>query len=199
MNSLFHQKSLTAVEFFKDLHEIQDQMRVTTGSGESIELAEGFQGAIALIKDCARKGKKLIFIGNGGSAGIASHQAVDYWKNGGIKAITFNDSSLLTCISNDYGYHRVFAEPVRQFAEAGDILIAISSSGSSENILQAVQSARDLETRVMTLSGFDSTNPLRTKGDLNFYVPSYSYGHVEVSHLCILHAILDEIMFCKRS
>lgn len=195
-----HQGSMTAVEFFKELHSLQQQISVTKGPGDSLGLPEGFQRTIQMIKECHEKSRKLIFIGNGGSAGIASHQAVDYWKNGKIKAITFNDASLLSCISNDYGYHRVFAEPIRQFADPGDMLIAISSSGRSRNILEAVQEARECDCKIITLSGFDSDNPLRAKGEMNFYVPSHSYGHVEVSHLCILHAMLDEIIgFSKEN
>lgn len=195
MITLPHHKSYTAVDFLRDLHELHGQISVMACDQESLGIEIGFKRTIDLIKQCSQKSKKLIFIGNGGSAGIASHQAVDYWKNGKIKAITFNDASLLSCISNDYGYHRVFAEPIKQFAEPGDLLIAISSSGRSRNILEAVEAARDSKCVVVTLSGFDKTNPLRSKGDINFYVPSYSYGHVEVSHLTILHAMLDEIMF----
>ncbi len=195
MITLPHRKSHTAVDFLRDLHQLQWQINVTTSNQESIDLEVGFKQTICLIKQCSEKSKKLMFIGNGGSAGIASHQAVDYWKNGKIKAIAFNDASLLTCISNDYGYHRVFAEPIKQFADPGDLLIAISSSGRSRNILEAVEAARDSKCTIVTLSGFDETNPLRSKGEINFYVPSYSYGHVEVSHLCILHAMLDEMMF----
>ncbi len=195
MMTLPHHKSRTAIDFLRDLHELQWQISVMVSDQESVGLETGFKHTIHLIKQCSQKSKKLIFIGNGGSAGIASHQAVDYWKNGKIKAIAFNDASLLSCISNDYGYHRVFAEPIKQFADPGDILIAISSSGRSRNILEAVEAARDSKCAVVTLSGFDQTNPLRSKGNINFYVPSYSYGHVEVSHLCILHAMLDEIMF----
>lgn len=197
--TLPHRKSCTAVDFLKDLHELQWQIRVTASDPEPIGLEIGFERTIDTIKQCSQKSKKLIFIGNGGSAGIASHQAVDYWKNGKIKAIAFNDASLLSCISNDYGYHRVFAEPIKQFAEPGDLLIAISSSGRSRNIIEAVEEARDSRCGVVTLSGFDGNNPLQSKGDINFYVPSYSYGHVEVSHLCILHAMLDEIMFSSDS
>lgn len=199
MIPLPHHKSRTAVDFLKDLHELQWQIRVTASNPEPIGLEIGFERTIDIIKQCSQKSKKLIFIGNGGSAGIASHQAVDYWKNGKIKAIAFNDASLLSCISNDYGYHRVFAEPIKQFAEPDDLLIAISSSGRSRNIIEAVEEARDSRCVVVTLSGFDENNPLRSKGDINFYVPSYSYGHVEVSHLCILHAMLDEIMFSSDS
>ena len=125
---------------------------------------------------------------------------MDYWKNGGLAALAFNDASLLTCISNDFGYERVFAEPIAQFARVGDVLVAISSSGRSRNILQAVEAARKVGCWVMTLSGFEEANALRRMGDLNFYLPSKSYGVVEITHLALLHSMLeDSIVSRERS
>jgi D-sedoheptulose 7-phosphate isomerase len=135
-----------------------------------------------------------MFIGNGGSAAIASHQAVDFWKNGGVRAIAFNDTSLLTCIGNDYGFAQVFEKPVEMFADAGDVLIAISSSGRSENILRGARAARERGCHVVTLSGFAADNPLRALGHLNFYAPGQGYGLVEITHLSICHAICDAIV-----
>ncbi|HAM59185.1 MAG TPA: phosphoheptose isomerase, partial [Candidatus Rokubacteria bacterium] len=129
---------------------------------------------------------------------IASHQAVDYWKNGGMRAVAFNDPSLLTCVSNDFGYRHVFAKPIEMFADAGDALIAISSSGQSENILRGVEAARRARCRVITLSGFRPDNPLRRLGELNFWVPTDSYGHVEITHLAICHSVVDAIMAGRR-
>jgi len=158
----------------------------------------GFDGGIelacALVKEAASVGKKVMFIGNGGSAGIASHMAVDFWKNGGIKAMTFNDSSILTCIGNDYGYSYVFEKPLEVFTEQGDILIAISSSGKSENILNGVRAAKAKGARIITLSGFGADNPLCTMGECNFYVPCGAYGPVELIHQAICHSVLDILM-----
>src|SRR3989338_10846589 len=96
---------------------------------------------------------KVILIGNGGSAAIASHEALDFWRGSGIPAISFNDPAHLTCIANDFGYEHVFSRPIEIFAQKGDILIAISSSGRSENILKGVQAARQKGCYVITLSG----------------------------------------------
>ena len=188
-----------AMEFLQALSAIQGQIEVTTREGASVALAEGLARGIGLIEACATRGRKLMFVGNGGSAAIASHQAVDYWKNGGVKAVAFNDPSFLKCLSNDYGYERVFAEPIQGFADSGDLLIAISSSGRSANILQAAEAARQRGCEVLTLSGFDATNPLRTQGSLNFYIPSHGYGVVEVTHLTLLHAMLDELMARRKA
>jgi D-sedoheptulose 7-phosphate isomerase len=117
--------------------------------------------------------------------------AIDYAKNGGLRATAFNDAALLTCLANDYGYDRVFARSIELLGRPGDLLIAISSSGRSPDILQAVEAARQGSCAVVTLSGFAADNPLRQLGDLNFYVPSAAYGPVEITHLAICHAILD--------
>jgi D-sedoheptulose 7-phosphate isomerase len=135
-----------------------------------------------------------MFVGNGASATIASHQATDFWKNGGIRAIAFNDPALLTCISNDFGYKYVFEKPIEMFAHPGDILVAISSSGRSENILNAVKAAEKKSCRTITLSGFKADNPLSSLGELNFYVPASAYSHVEVVHHSICHYMLDIII-----
>jgi D-sedoheptulose 7-phosphate isomerase len=79
------------------------------------------------------------------------------------------------------------------FADRGDILVAISSSGKSENIIKGVNSAKSKECSVITLSGFKEDNPLSAAGDFNFYVPAQEYGPVEVIHHSICHCILDAI------
>ena len=188
-----------ALQFLRTLAVIQQEIQVTTREGTSLTLSDGLRRAMEAIETCAQSGHKLIFIGNGGSAAIASHQAVDYWKNGGVEAIAFNDASLLTCIGNDYGYDQIFVQPIRRFAKAGDCLMAISSSGQSLNILQGVEAARARGCEVVTFSGFESTNALRSLGLLNFYVPSHTYGVVEVMHLGLLHAMLDELMATKSA
>src|SRR3989338_3668879 len=132
-------------DFFKDLHATHAKTEATCGvENAKLNLKEGLEAGITAILSCHNYGRKLIFIGNGGSAAIASHQAVDYWKNGGIASIAFNVASLLTCIGNDFGYERVFAEPILNFAAAGDLLVAISSSGKSPNILNAVSAAQKM-------------------------------------------------------
>jgi D-sedoheptulose 7-phosphate isomerase len=143
------------------------------------------------MRACHDADRRILLIGNGGSAGICSHIAVDMSKNCGIRASAFNDGAVLTCLSNDYGYEHVFAKQIEWHATAGDILIAISSSGRSVNILNAVDVGRKKGCRIFTFSGFESDNPLRALGDINAYIPSSQYGFVEVGHLAMLHAALD--------
>ena len=170
---------------------------VTDADNISINFPEAVEKVNALLYALQKNNKKVMMVGNGGSAGICSHQAVDYWKNGKIKAAAFNDSSLLTCISNDYSYAEVFSKPVEMFAEEGDMIYCISSSGKSVNILNAAKAAKEKKCSVITFSGFNENNPLRREGILNFYVPSNSYGIVEMLHLFIIHSILDAKMFCS--
>lgn len=181
-------------EYFGTLKGLFEEIIATGANGEVYQLDEAIDISIRIIIDQAAAGGKLLFIGNGGSAAIASHMATDFVKNAEIPAMAFNDSSLLTCISNDLGYKRVFEKPINMLAEPNDILIAISSSGESENILLGANAAIAKGTEVITLSGFDENNPLRRLGKINFYVPSTSYGHVEIVHLFICHSLVDIII-----
>lgn len=181
--------------YYKELFRCTSKIRTTDVNGNILSLNEGIYNACKLIVKQTSVGHKVIFIGNGGSAAISSHMAIDFWKNGKMKAVSFNDGAQLTCIGNDYGYKYVFEKPIEMFAESGDVLIAISSSGKSENILLAVQTAKLKGCEIITMSGFDDNNPLSSMGILNYYVPSKSYGPVEVIHLSICHCILDTIMF----
>lgn len=180
------------------LKELFDDVIATNDKNITLPLDEALDNSINLIIKQANAGGKILFIGNGGSASIASHMAVDFWKNAGIKALAFNDGSLLTCVSNDYGYQHVFEKPIEMFGNAGDILFAISSSGKSENILLAVLAAKQKGLKVLALSGFTEDNPLRKLGDINFYVPSAQYGHVEIVHLSICHCLVDTIIENKN-
>lgn len=147
---------------------------------------------------CAAAGGKVIYIGNGGSASIAGHMAADLWKNGGVKTLCFSDPSLLTCLANDLGYENVYAAPVAAYAEKGDLLVAISSSGRSPNILKAAEAALKKGCALVTLSGFTPDNPLRRMGGINFYVPSSNYGVVETAHSAVCHAVVDHIIGMKK-
>ena len=184
--------------YYKTLSLLFDSIKVTDKEGSEIAFFHGIEQVCSLVRLQADSGCKLMFIGNGASASIASHMATDCWKNGGVRAVAFNDSSLLTCISNDYGYKHVFEKPIEMFADNGDILFAISSSGKSENILKGVHAAKAKECSVITLSGFKDDNPLCSIGDYNFYVPSQEYGPVEIVHHSICHSILDTIINHKE-
>src|SRR6516164_958358 len=177
--------------YFATLSRLILATEVTDEAGHSLPLDQAFEKVAAAAHTVHDAGNKIIFIGNGGSAAVASHLAIDFSKNGGLRSLAFNDASALTCLGNDLGYENVFAKQLEFHARAGDLLIAISSSGQSANILAAVAAARAAKVGVITFSGFARDNELRRVGDLNFFVRSSEYGFVEVAHLSLCHAILD--------
>lgn len=180
--------------YFNTLCNLQMTVAITDQHGENVSVAEGFSRYIQSVKALPSTRNKLIFIGNGGSAAIASHLAIDFSKNGKMPAIAFTDAAALTCLSNDYGYEHAYAKQIEFHSRKGDVVTAISSSGRSANILKAVSAARIAGCKVMTFSGFEAANPLRKLGDLNFYIDSMEYGFVEVAHLGVGHAMLDYII-----
>ena len=158
---------------------------------------EGMQHLTRLFLETRKNGKHLFFIGNGGSAAIASHMTADYMKNGRMKTISLYDSSVITCFGNDYGYEHIFSRSLKHLGENGDLLVAISSSGNSPNIVNAIQTAKENGLNVVTLSGFEETNRICRMGDYNIYVPVSHYGMVESIHNLILQQIVDALMEYK--
>ena len=166
-------------------------MFITDQLGGAILFEDGFVRAIQMFLSIRKSGKKIMLIGNGGSAAIANHMQTDLGNSLGIKAITFYDSSLMTAFSNDFGYTSAFEKYTHLWAESGDLMLAISSSGKSENILRSVQEARNKYCNIITFSGFKEDNPLRSMGDLNFYINSKSYGYIETAHSILAHSLTD--------
>ena len=153
----------------------------------SNEFEEIFLSSMNLLHDR----KRIFFVGNGGSKSICSHMMEDFAKIGRFQTFTFSDPALITCYSNDYGYENAMMEWLEIFFESGDLLIAISSSGNSVNILNAVSKAKEKGGDVITLSGFKSDNKLRFLGDVNYYLGIENYGVIECFHQIILHAMID--------
>ncbi|MFA5250753.1 MAG: SIS domain-containing protein [Parachlamydiales bacterium] len=181
---------------FKRLQEFYhtvEKGRYTQGK-ETEALLEPLEGLFlfaAFLQKTLRAEGKVFVIGNGGSAGIASHFATDLLKALKIPALTLFDSNIMTCLSNDYGYEHVFSEPLKRLLKKEDLLVAISSSGKSPNILKAAQAALDQKASLITLSGFRFDNPLRFLGGLNIWLEAEDYGLVETGHFFILHTIVD--------
>ena len=180
--------------YYRDLLTAMKSIRVTNRSARQMDFYSAIEETAYLIRTQSQAGRKVMFIGNGASAAISSHMSTDFWKNGRIRAVAFNDSSGLTCIGNDYGYQHLFEKPIEMFADEGDILMAISSSGRSENILRGVVAAEAKKCKIITFSGFATDNPLCSRGDINYYVPAQTYGPVEILHHSICHCILDTMM-----
>jgi D-sedoheptulose 7-phosphate isomerase len=139
-------------------------------------------------------GGKLFFCGNGGSAAIASHMTADFMKNGRIRTVSLYDSATLTCLGNDYGYEEVFSRQLEYLVQDGDLLVCISSSGNSENIVNAIKTAYEKGAKVVALTGFKPDNKVRQMHGYHIYVPSECYGMVESVHNLFLQQIVDEIM-----
>lgn len=166
-----YQRSLFGVDVRADLIKMKEMLQTAKGAG--------------------RKG---IIAGNGGSAAIASHCAVDFTKNAGIRCINFNEADLITCFANDYGYEHWLEKAIEFYADEGDLVILISSSGKSPNMLCAARYAAERGFGVVTFTGFSSDNPLRSLGQLNFWVDSRAYNIVEMTHQIWLLAMCDLIV-----
>jgi D-sedoheptulose 7-phosphate isomerase len=167
---------------------------VTAGTeGQPRHLTEGLSVLLDVFDGIYKnsRGNKIIFIGNGGSSAIAGHMAEDFTKNGSMRAVSFGDPALLTCYANDYGWGAAFYNMVMHYADPGDVVIGISSSGNSPSIINAMSAAGDRGCKTVTFSGFSPDNELRKTGHLNFYTPSMQYGFVETAHAAILHMALD--------
>ena len=190
-----------AIEYFDELKRTLGSISVSNDSGESIPLDLALGTLVAEFESVAlAPGKaKLVFIGNGGSSAIASHGATDYMKNGGFRTYSFTDATLITCLANDFGYEHAYEKAVAGLMLEGDILLVISSSGRSPNVLNAANAAIELGASVVTCTGFDPDNPIRTKGSTNFHVSSHNYPVVEASHMAVLDSILQASIRTRRT
>ena len=137
---------------------------------------------------------KIIVIGNGGSSSLASHFSVDMTKNAKIRTINFNETNLVSCFSNDYGFENWIQKSIEYYCDKGDILIAISSSGKSKNIINAAKFFKKNFGLVVTFTGMKINNPLRTIGEINFHVNSSSYNLIENIHQFYLLLLVDLII-----
>tara|TARA_Y100000590_G_scaffold340413_1_gene388230 strand:+ start:265 stop:816 length:552 start_codon:yes stop_codon:yes gene_type:complete len=154
------------------------------------------QKSVNLINESISKKSKIYIVGNGGSASIASHVSVDFSKSARIPSATFNNSNLITCFANDYGYDNWVVEAIKAYTSVDDLIILISSSGKSKNIINAAQHCKNNNINLITLSGFSIDNPLKKLGNVNFFVNSNEYNYVEMSHHIILVSIVD--IFIKK-
>jgi D-sedoheptulose 7-phosphate isomerase len=184
------------VDYVKDLSNVLLNMKVTDHENAELDLQEGLDLLVSMTGDLKEQGKTLFFVGNGASAMMSSHMATDFCKNGGIKSMAFNDPSLMTALGNDISYEQCFAFPLQRFGHKGDMLVTISSSGNSPNVVSALRKAKEKEILRITISGMKPDNASRSLGNLNFYVPGDTYGFAESAHQVLLHCWYD--MFEKK-
>ena len=152
--------------------------------------------SVQLIQRSINNKSKVYIVGNGGSASIASHVSVDFVKVARVPSSTFNNSNLITCFANDYGYENWVVEAIKAYTNINDLIILISSSGTSKNIVNAAQYCKDNNIDLITLSGFTKDNPLSTLGNVNFHIESTEYNYIEMCHHTILLALVD--IFAKK-
>ena len=152
-----------------------------------------------IIKQVKKNKKKIILVGNGGSAAMASHVSVDLTKMCKIRSVNFNEADLLTCFANDYGYENWVKKALSFYADKGDLLICISSSGQSKNIINGAKFAKKIGCKVVTLTGFDKKNEVKKIGHINLWLNSKNYNLVEMTHHIWLLSIVDFIAKARFS
>ncbi len=147
-----------------------------------------------IARSVAAKGGQLLCAGNGASAAIASHAAVDFTKQACIRASTFNEPDLITCFANDFGYDEWIAKAVGFYAQPGDAVVLISCSGKSPSVVRAADAAKAKGLTVITFTGFDAGNPLKQRGDVNFWLDSRAYNVIECTHMIWITTVIDMII-----
>lgn len=176
------------------LSDLLRQVTATDQAQQPLDLDAACERLADWAAERHASGGRIYAIGNGGSSCIAMHLQMDLCNACGIRAQVFDLPPVVTALANDHGYPSVFERPLALFADPSDLLVAISSSGQSENILRAVRMAQTRGCRVATFSGFRPDNPLRALGDINFHVPSMQYGHVELAHGVLAHQLTDRLL-----
>jgi D-sedoheptulose 7-phosphate isomerase len=180
------------MEYHKKVAETLSALSITDAAGEAVNPDAAFGRWVDLALGLSKDGS-IHFIGNGASASMASHFAADVTKNCGLRAGVFTDPALITALANDNGLENAFAIALDRYARQGDLLVAISSSGASPNIVNACEKARGLGVNLITVSAKKTDNPIRSLGALNFYVPAPSFSLAESSHAVILHHWTDRL------
>ena len=186
--------AFTLINRLEQFQQVITGTIVTQEENSEISLEDGLIKVQNILMNIQKEKRGLYIIGNGGRAATASHAVIDFMNVGKISAHTLHDSATFTCMANDYGYENAFSNIVKLTVKTKDILIAISSSGQSKNIIDAAESAKQLDATVITLSGLETNNPLRKMGDINFWSYSNDYGMVEIAHQFILHNISDRFL-----
>lgn len=178
-------------EYFDLIRNGLDRMIVTDHDGQELSAEGSFDMWADKAYELQQKNGLIFFCGNGASATMAEHMSHDWFQNATINTTTCAETAHITAISNDVSYEEVFSYRVRRILSEKDMLVGISSSGNSPNIVNAIQAAKSNGAYTVSISGKSPDNKVRTLGNLNFYVPLETYGEVESAHAVLLHAILD--------
>lgn len=182
----------------KEIKSCLESLVVSDNNIQSIDTDNAFDIWTNLAIKIRDNRKTIFLVGNGASASMSSHVAADLAKNAKVHTEVFTDLSLITAIANDISYEEIFAEPLSRCLVEGDLLVAISSSGKSPNVIRAAEITRKCGGNVITLSAMDANNPLRQRGDLNFYIPAKTYGIAETCHAAVLHYWIDRVILLNK-
>jgi D-sedoheptulose 7-phosphate isomerase len=164
---------------------------VTDGDGHAVDLGTGVTWIIQQARRAHAAGYKLIFLGIGADAGSASHMAIDFSKNGGVRALSMTDPSAITCLGNDLGFDNIFAKQLAFHARTSDIAIVIGGRGTAAVLLNAAHAARKLGLKLVTITTAPADNPLRALGDLNFSIATDPGFFATIAQLALCHSFVD--------
>ncbi len=134
---------------------------------------------------------RLIFMGNGASASLSSHAATDFTKQAKIPSIAFNDHNLVTALSNDYGYENWVSKAIEYYCKNNDMLIFISVSGESKNLINGIKYANKNNIKTASLTGSKQNNTIKINTDISLWVDSKAYNIVECIHTIWITLIID--------
>lgn len=192
-------EGLLASQWLRHLSECLSTTRARIGGRDS-DLDSAMEELMRLFQNLRETNGTAWWVGNGGSSALCSHLSQDVLNKLNVRSMNFADTALVTCMANDFGYEEVYARPLRTLAESKDMLIAISSSGNSENILECVRVANEKNMKVVSLSGFHMSNKLwGMRADVSFYLPSSLYGITEVGHEALLHSSIEALWLREKA
>jgi D-sedoheptulose 7-phosphate isomerase len=156
----------------------------------SVHPDKAFAAWAKALQQAREQKKRVYFVGNGPGASLASQFAIDLGRRAHLHTEVFNDLAMMSAIANEIGYEWIFADPLRRRAAEGDLLVCLSTSGRSENIIKAVELAAPLSVETISLTGSEADNPVRSKSELNFHVNAKTRGDAQVCFQAIMnHAI----------
>ena len=178
-----------------DINFLKNYFESLKGLLKNDEYLDNLVKVKKILIETNSKGKKTMIFGNGGSAAISSHFSVDLTKNARVRCTNYNESDLLTCFANDFGYEKWVEKTINFYGDEGDSLILISAGGNSPNMINGAEEARRKKiNKIITFTGNDKENKLKKLGDINFWVDSKAYNHIENIHQILLLSLVDLII-----
>jgi D-sedoheptulose 7-phosphate isomerase len=190
--------TIAPVQWLNSLHTVLTSAEVSQKGGPKLDLDKGLNAVQEQLKAARQRGGTVYWVGNGGSLAVCNHLSQDVLNKLKLRSIALSESSLLTCMANDFGYAEIYARPLQTLLRAEDLLIAISSSGKSQSIIKPVELCLSRNIAVIALSAFTPDNPLRKlPADVSIYLPCDLYGLAEVGHEAFLHAAIEALCLAE--